>query len=190
MNLHALFFIYFTLVFNGYRGVNVHKNTDANESMAIQGKPLEIPEKNQLVVNTVKKYGPVISSTYEKAVCTELVIQILEKIIVLNSIDRKRIRIITDKNIQELLKNNSMIPKGVYYSLIEKGVGIPIDDQDEVCEGDFVQFWTATWGHCGIVKSINPAMNEMELYSSFPTTNGYGIQTFSIPLYSFFVRLK
>lgn len=89
-----------------------------------------------------------------------------------------------------MLKINSKIPKGVYFALIEKGIGIPIDNKEEVCEGDFVQFWTETWGHCGIVKSINQNNNEMELYSSFPSTNGYGIQKISIPKYSFFVRLK
>ncbi|MFC6267573.1 hypothetical protein [Frigoriflavimonas asaccharolytica] len=74
--------------------------------------------------------------------------------------------------------------------MIEKGIDIPIDDQKKVVEGDLVQFWTETWGHCGIVKSINPSDNTMELYSSFPSTNGYGIQKFEIPNNTFFVRLK
>ena len=39
-----------------------------------------IPKKNKLIVQYVKQYGPEISSTYKKAVCTEFVIQILEKI--------------------------------------------------------------------------------------------------------------
>ncbi|MGX7666392.1 hypothetical protein [Flavobacterium pedocola] len=150
----------------------------------------DIPKKNQLIVNNVKKYGPEISATYEKAVCTELVIQILEKVQSLNAIDKQRIRIITTQNIHDLLKTDSDIPKGVYYSLIEKGVGIPIKNINEVCEGDFVQFWTEIWGHCGIVKTINTQNNVMELYSSFPSTNGYGIQKFTIPKHSFFVRLK
>lgn len=155
----------------------------------IKAKPKKLPTKNILVIESVKKYGAEISPTYEKAVCTELVIQIIEKIQPLEDIDKKIIRIITKENIQELLKVNSPIPKGVFYALTEKGIGFTVKKQ-EVLEGDFVQFWTATWGHCGIVKSINLNKNEMELYSSFPSTNGYGIQKFSIPEHVFFVRLK
>ncbi|WP_395052923.1 hypothetical protein [Flavobacterium sp.] len=183
MKLLYLFLILIT--FNSNEEKN-SKISDFNKEI----KLLEIPKKNKLIVDNVKKYGPEISSTYEKAVCTELLIKIVEKSQDLNSIDKKRIRIITNQNIQELLKKDSKIPKGIYFALIEKGVGIAIDNKNEVCEGDFVQFWTETWGHCGIVKSINPDQNEMELYSSFPSTNGYGIQKFNIPKYSFFVRLK
>jgi hypothetical protein len=53
------------------------KNINAEKSIAFKTRIIEMPEKNKLVVNTVKKYGPEISSTYKKAVCTELVIQIL-----------------------------------------------------------------------------------------------------------------
>lgn len=142
-----------------------------------------------MIVEAVKKFGPEISPTYEKAVCTELVIDIIEKFEKLDEADKKRIRIITEQDIRTLINSGSPIPKGVYYALMQKGAGTPIAKQ-QVVEGDFVQFWTDTWGHCGIVKSIDPEKNEMELYSSFPSTNGYGIQKFSIPDYCFFVRLK
>lgn len=167
------------------------KISDNKKSEIITPKKIiELPVKNKQVTEIVKKYGPEISSTYKKAVCTELVIKVLEKTTSLEEIDKKRIRIITNENIQELLKNNSEIPKGVYYALTEKGIGLPIKDKNEVLEGDFVQFWTETWGHCGIVKSIDVKNNKMELYSSFPSTNGYGIQKFNIPKHTFFVRLK
>lgn len=182
-HLIASLFIFFTL--KGNENIEAGRSTFDKQTDTIK-----TPEKNKLILNAVKKYGPQISATYEKAVCTELVIQILEKVQDLNDIDKKRIRIITDQNIQELLANNADIPKGVYFSLIKKGIGIPIEDKNEVCEGDFVQFWTTTWGHCGIVKTIDPVKNEMELYSSFPSTNGYGIQKFNIPKYAYFVRLK
>ena len=39
----------------------------------------ELPQTNQSVIAAAKKYGPEISSTYEKAVCTEFIIQVLEK---------------------------------------------------------------------------------------------------------------
>lgn len=179
----------FVLLFScQYEPSNFQSNN--NSRIADLKTPNEIPEKNKLVVETVKKYGPSISSTYEKAVCTELVIQILQKVQPLSKTDRNRIRIITDEDVHDLLDQNSDIPKGVYYALTKKGIGKPIDNLNDVCEGDFVQFWTRTWGHCGIVKSIDVDNERMELYSSFPTTNGYGIQEFSIPKHVFFVRLK
>ncbi len=149
-----------------------------------------LPARNKQVIDTIVKYGPKISPTYKKAVCTELVIPIVEKFYKLNKTDKSRVRIITDQNIQSLLKKDSSIPKGVYYALTEKGVGQPINDINDVLPGDFVQFWTKTWGHCGVVKSINATNNTMELYSSFPSTDGYGIQVFRIPEHSFFVRLR
>ena len=150
----------------------------------------DIPDRNKSVIDTTIKYGPGISPTYKKAVCTELVIQIIEKFYSLDRIDKSRIRIITNKDIHTLLENNSSIPKGVYYALTKRGIGLPIDDMQQVKPGDFVQFWTETWGHCGVVKSIHPDTNTMELYSSFPSTNGYGIQRFNIPKHCYFIRLK
>jgi len=151
---------------------------------------LIIPQKNTQIINSVIKYGPAISSTYKKAVCTELVIQIIEKFQPLTKTDKSRIRIITNEDIQNLLKENSPVPKGVYYALTAKGTGTGIDNVEDVLPGDFVQFWTETWGHCGIVKSIDTQNMTMELYSSFPSTQGYGIQKFRIPGYCFFVRIK
>ena len=49
---------------------------------------------NQKVIEIVEKYGPSISPTYETAVCTELVIGVLEHLIELDSTDKSRIRII------------------------------------------------------------------------------------------------
>lgn len=151
---------------------------------------ISLPQKNKDVIESVVKFGPTISSTYEKAVCTELVIQILEKFTLLSKTDKSRIRIITNQDIYSLLKQNSPIPKGVYYALTAKGIGQPIDELSNVLPGDFVQFWTGTWGHCGIVKSVDLESKIMELYSSFPSTSGYGIQTFDVPEYCYFVRLK
>lgn len=149
-----------------------------------------IPELNQAVIDTMLKYGPGISPTYQKAVCTELVIEILEKFHKLNSTDKSRIRIITNDDIQSMLRENADVPKGVYYALTAKGVGMAIDNIEDVIPGDFVQFWTTTWGHCGVVKEIDVENGVMTLYSSFPSTDGYGEQKFRIPEYAFFVRLK
>jgi hypothetical protein len=152
----------------------------------------QIPEKNQCVIDTIIKYGPVISPTYNKAVCTELVIKVIEKIYPLDKTDKSRIRIIADENIFDLLESNSSVIKGVYYALTAKGIGTAIENLADVLPGDFVQFWVDNgwWGHCGVVKSINYEDNTMDLYSSYPSTNGYGIQTFPITKYCYFVRLK
>lgn len=149
-----------------------------------------IPPRNQQVIDTIVKYGASISPTYKKAVCTELIIPIIEKFHKLNKADKNRIRIITNGDIQSMLKEGSPIPKGVYYALTEKGIGDPIDNVQDALPGDFVQFWTETWGHCGVVKSIDTESMTMELYSSFPSTDGYGVQRFKIPAYCFFVRMK
>ena len=158
-------------------------------SSSIVAQQQAIPERNKQVIDTVVKYGPAISPTYKKAVCTELLIGIIEKFYTLNRTDKSRIRIITNEDIQTLLKNDSPIPKGVYHAFVEKGIGTPVSETKDVLPGDFVQFWTDTWGHCGIVKSIDPKSGTMELYSSFPSTNGYGIQRFKIYEHSFFVRM-
>lgn len=150
----------------------------------------QIPDKNQQVITYVEKHGPSISPTYEKAVCTELVIGVLKNFIQLNKEDKKRIRIITNHDITLLRANNSPIPKGVYYALTENGKGTAIQNLVDVRSGDFVQFWHQNWGHCGIVKSINFKEMTMYLYSSFPSTNGYGVQNFYIPDECYFVRLK
>ena len=146
--------------------------------------------KNSCVIDTVVRYGAGISPTYRKAVCTELVIRIIEKFYPLDKTDKSRVRIITNESIRDLLAADSPVTKGVYYALTEKGIGDPVDSLQQVRPGDFVQFWTETWGHCGIVKNIDCETGVMELYSSFPSTDGYGVQTFKIPKYCFFVRLK
>ena len=164
--------------------------TEPSINITLFKQERNLPELNQAVIDTMLRYGPQIAPTYRKAVCTELVIRILEKFHQLNRIDKSRIRIITNGNIQSLLIENSPIPKGVYYALTTKGIGEAVDDIKKVIPGDFVQFWTESWGHCGVVKEINIENSEMTLYSSFPSTNGYGEQKFSIPEYVFFVRLK
>jgi hypothetical protein len=149
-----------------------------------------LPSKNQMLIDTAIRYGPEISSSYEKAVCTEFLIQVIEKIQSLSAVDKKRIRIITEQEIQALLRQNSPIPKGVYFTFTANQKGRAIDDLKDVLAGDLVQFWYESWGHCGIVKSIDPDKKEMYLYSSFPSTNGYGIQRFEIPEDAFFVRVN
>lgn len=149
-----------------------------------------LPKKNQQVIDYVIHNGSKISPTYESSVCTELLIGVLKNFTSLSKVDKNRIRIITEKNVHQLRLTNSPIPKGVYYALTASGKGTAVDRIEDVRPGDFVQFWYWSWGHCGIVKSIDVQNGTMELYSSYPSTNGYGIQTFNIPNECYFVRLK
>ena len=152
---------------------------------------LDRKSMNQKVIEVVEKYGPSISPTYHQAVCTEMVIGVLEHLCDLTNDDKSNIRIIIYEDVYELMDNGSPLPKGVYYALTKNEMGIPIDDQKQVLPGDFVQFWYPnSWGHCGILHSIDTSTNIMKLYSSFPSTDGYGIQEFDIPSYCYFVRLK
>lgn len=162
----------------------------AFQALSFSQDTLGIPAKNKEVLDFVRLKGREISPTYPSAVCTELVIGVLNHFVELNSEDKSRIRIITTDDVFQLIKDSSDVPKGVYYALITKGSGLPIAKLDEVKPGDFVQFWYESWGHCGIVESVDFLTNKMKLHSSFPSTNGYGIQEFDIPSFCFFVRLK
>jgi|GEM_PF-914741 len=70
----------------------------------------------------------------------------------------------------------------------KKGVEIR---KEEAIEGDLIQFWYPnSYGHCGILKSIDLYNKKITLYSSFPSTHGYGIQEFDLSPYTYFARLK
>jgi len=157
----------------------------------IESVPIDsMPGRNQQVLQYVVSNGAKISPTYQGSVCTELLIGVLKNFIVLSKEEKNRIRIITEENVHHLRLTHSPVPKGVYYALTASKKGTVIDRLEDVRPGDFVQFWYWSWGHCGIVKSIDQANGTMDLYSSYPTTNGYGIQTFNIPNECYFVRLK
>lgn len=160
-----------------------------------QEDSLIIPQRNQQVIDTAVFYGRSISPTYQSAVCTEFVIGVLEHFIKLTQQDITNIRINQPRNslseVYDQINSGAPEPKGVYHALVSNGKGEPIDDWSKVFPGDFVQFWyPESWGHCGIVSSIDLETRTMMLHSSFPSTNGYGIQQFAIPDYCFFVRLK
>lgn len=150
----------------------------------------EIPRKNKEVLEFVTTHGRDISPTYQTAVCTELVIAVLEHFISLTEEDKSRVRIITKEDVFEQIKLGSPVPKGVYYALTANSKGQAIDRMEDVKPGDFVQFWYESWGHCGIVDHIDLENKLLFLHSSFPSTDGYGIQEFIIPEEIYFVRLK
>lgn len=159
---------------------------------ALTQDSLSIPEKNKRVLDYVKENGRFISPTYREAVCTEFVIGVLQHFGNLSPMDKVNIRIIIPEpeKIFELVHVGSHISKGVYFALISNGMGEAVDDWTKVLPGDFVQFWYEHWGHCGIVSSMDLPNKKMYLHSSFPSTDGYGIQEFDIPDKTWFVRLK
>lgn len=62
---------------------------------------------------------------------------------------------------------------------IEGRGGKRIASITEAQKGDFIQFWYPnSWGHCGVVQSVDTVKQSMTLHSSFPSTDGYGIQNF------------
>lgn len=156
---------------------------------------MRLPSLNQQVLDTAILYGRKISPTYEGAVCTEFVIGVLGHFMELTSADTVNIRIDQPranlKEIYQQIQNGSPYPKGVVYALTENGRGIEITDRNQVLPGDFVQFWYPnSWGHCGIVARIDVENKVLWLHSSYPSTEGYGIQPFHMPDYCHFVRLK
>ncbi|WP_341903274.1 hypothetical protein [Fluviicola taffensis] len=156
---------------------------------------IPIPPLNQQVLDTAVKYGRVISPTYESAVCTEFVIGVLGHFMGLTSQDTINIRIDQPReNLKEVyrqIENGSPYPTGVVYALVSKGKGVEICDPNQVLPGDFVQFWYPnSWGHCGIVAKMDLENKVLWLHSSYPSTEGYGVQPFHMPEYSHFVRLK
>jgi len=153
------------------------------------------PLLNCQVLDTVLIYGRTISPTYESAVCTEFVIGVLGHFIPLTSEDTINIRIDQPresiKDIYRQMESGSPYPKGVVHALVSKGIGVEITDRNEVLPGDFVQFWYPnSWGHCGIVAKIDVENKFLWLHSSYPSTEGYGVQPFHMPEYCHFVRLK
>jgi len=85
------------------------------------------------------------------------------------------------------------ISKGVVQWMVDSKKGVEIDFKrgETPIEGDFVQFWKVNgFGHCGILKSIDIIKNKITLYSSFPSTKGYGVQEFDLPENVYFGRLK
>jgi hypothetical protein len=153
----------------------------------------KIPNKNRQIIHFIETNGKGLAPSYDKSVCTEFVIKVIDNFGPLTNSEKNNIRIITQSKIGDLIKDNSPIIKGVQTALIQGNKGIEIDKLADVNPGDFVQFWNVyngkEYGHCGIVMNIRP--NEsLILYSSHPLTNGYGKQKFLWPDKLFFVRLK
>jgi hypothetical protein len=152
-----------------------------------------LPETNKNIIEFIEQKGRLIAPNYENVVCTEFVTEVIDQFASLTIEEKRAISIITNEDLQFLIKNESPVIKGVQTALTTNNKGITIDNPEEVRPGDFVQFWNEHGGkprgHCGIVLSIEP--NEtLTLFSSHSLTNGYGKQKYLWPDKVFFVRLK
>lgn len=152
-----------------------------------------ISNKNKLVLLTAEKYGKAISPTYEQAVCTEFVIGVLDKLEKITKATKQQVRIITNESLDSLYRSDARILKGVVCALEDAKLGEEIS-LNEAKAGDFFQFWDyyngQIFGHCGILRGFDNNKVLMSAYSSAPSTNGFGIQTYVVPEKIFFVRLR
>jgi hypothetical protein len=151
-----------------------------------------LPETNKKIIDFIENNGEKLAPKYDDVVCTEFVIRVISPFQQLTKSEKKKVRIITTDALVPLIENKDIIIRGVQNALISSDKGVSVN-AEEVKPGDFVQFWNVTdgkaYGHCGIVSSITPNKS-LTLYSSHPMTNGYGIQKFLWPDYTFFVRLN
>ncbi|MFQ3576013.1 MAG: hypothetical protein SNJ77_06210 [Cytophagales bacterium] len=163
--------------------VNPEINVDSS-----QLKPI-----NKKVLKTAHLQGKKISPTYQSAVCTEYVIGVLSKLTAIDQKTKQKIRIITNNDLDSLFNHDAPVLKGVVKALVDCGIGEEVDI-NEAKPGDFVQFWDNSYGflfgHCGILRGFDGSKTLMSLYSSAPSTNGHGIQTYIVTKKTYFVRLK
>lgn len=152
-----------------------------------------LPAKNRKVIELIESKGRDLAPTYSETVCTEFVIKVIEAVEPLTNSEKNDVRIITNVDLDSLIKSESPVIKGVQTALIKSGKGIAIRESEEVLPGDFVQFWNVfqgrAYGHCGVVLDINPNKT-ITLYSSHPFSGGYGKQEYMWPDKIYFARLK
>lgn len=155
---------------------------------------VNIPLKNKSLLKFAEINGSSIAPTYEKAVCTEYLIQVLQNFCGVTPEIKKKIRIITKEDLNTMLSQDSVVTKGVYHALTSTGLGIPVDNPAEAKAGDLIQFWDydsgEPYGHCGIIRAVDLEKGLISLYSSARSTNGHDKQIYVLPKYMFIVRLK
>ena len=179
--------------FEAWRWKSIEPSTPAASVPIKTAKAPPLPEKNKKILAYVEANGRTVAPEYHAVVCTEFLINVLDKFEPLTKKEKRDIRIITDEDLSDLIEKDAPIIKGVQTALVNSGKGIVIEDPADVLPGDLVQFWDTfyggAWGHCGIVAQLEPT-ESLTLHSSHPFTSGYGIQQFEWPDKAFFVRLR
>jgi len=191
MAFRILAFVLTSLLITGY--INRKGSNPDPQNETRQVSPEAVPDLNKQLLEYARKHGTRISPTYEKAVCTEFLIQVIEPFRPLTKKEKNDIRILTKEPLGSLVEKDDPVIKGVQTALVSSGKGEIITQPEDVLPGDLVQFWTSwLWyptGHCGVVVSLQPG-KKLTLYSSHPFTNGFGKYAFEWPGKTYFVRLK
>ncbi|HOY95857.1 MAG TPA: hypothetical protein PK509_08985 [Catalimonadaceae bacterium] len=191
MAFRILAFVLTSLLITGY--INRKGSNPDPQNETRQVSPEAVPDLNKQLLEYARKHGTRISPTYEKAVCTEFLIQVIEPFRPLTKKEKNDIRILTKEPLGSLVEKDDPVIKGVQTALVSSGKGEIITRPEDVLPGDLVQFWTSwLWyptGHCGVVVSLQPG-KKLTLYSSHPFTNGFGKYAFEWPGKTYFVRLK
>ena len=191
MAFRILAFVLTSLLITGY--INRKGSNPDPQNETRQVSPEAVPDLNKQLLEYARKHGTRISPTYEKAVCTEFLIQVIEPFRRLTKKEKNDIRILTKEPLGSLVEKDDPVIKGVQTALVSSGKGEIITRPEDVLPGDLVQFWTSwLWyptGHCGVVVSLQPG-KKLTLYSSHPFTNGFGKYAFEWPGKTYFVRLK
>ncbi|HPI10850.1 MAG TPA: hypothetical protein PLK63_07415 [Catalimonadaceae bacterium] len=191
MAFRILAFVLTSLLITGY--INRKGSNPDPQNETRQVSPEAVPDLNKQLLEYARKHGSRISPTYEKAVCTEFLIQVIEPFRRLTKKEKNDIRILTKEPLGSLVEKDDPVIKGVQTALVSSGKGEIITRPEDVLPGDLVQFWTSwLWyptGHCGVVVSLQPG-KKLTLYSSHPFTNGFGKYAFEWPGKTYFVRLK
>jgi hypothetical protein len=189
----ACLFLVSGMLYGGYFWIRKQPVEIIPDEGLVNAPRSKIPDKNKKILAFIELHGQEISPTYYKAVCTEFIIEVLNKFTPLSKQEKKDIRIITNKSLDSLVRKDAPVIRGVQTALVKSGKGIMIEKIEDVLPGDFVQFWEGVsgqqYGHCGVVVSVEPG-EYLTLYSSHPSTNGYGKQKYPWPEKLYFVRLK
>src|SRR5688572_15382753 len=97
-----------------------------------------IPRRNKLIIEFLETNGQHIAPNYNQVVCTEFVINIIDKFEPLSKNEKNSIRIITNENLVNLIKDQSPLIKGVQTALTHGHKGIEIKKVEDVRPGDLV----------------------------------------------------
>ena len=149
------------------------------------------PALNRQLLRYAITQGPALAPTYEAAVCTAFLEQVLRRFVRLSAKERQLLHVnLGNQTLAEARLQQSPALRGVQAALTLAGKGTAIATQAEAQPGDLVQFWYWNKGHCGILKGVYPELGLMSVYSSAQSTDGFGSQLYWIPAELYIVRLN
>lgn len=126
---------------------------------------------------------------YNQSNCVQSLVAVLQQSskISFSKEDLKEVHI-NYPNALDMVYNNDPRSKGVVYNLVRRGIAVEIPI-NKLQEGDIVQFWNESWGHCGITKGCNFPKHLLWMYSSMPSTD-FSLTSFPFPKKLYACRIK